>query len=124
MLSKQARHEMLELMEERAEEADEEIDRLNQMLRDTGYGQGQIDAYVAQCEEVERLRAIVDKVVEADGRFKAFAKVTDVRKFESFLASVAGSSGAGSSGACSPLNSLIDAAAVIHDAAQAAEGGA
>jgi hypothetical protein len=34
-----------------------EIERLNQMLRDHGYGQGQIDAYVAQCEEIERLRA-------------------------------------------------------------------
>lgn len=32
-----------------------EIDRLNQMIRDTGQGQGAIDAYVAQCEEVERL---------------------------------------------------------------------
>ena len=33
-----------------------DIESLNQMLRDTGYGQGQIDAYAAQCEEIERLR--------------------------------------------------------------------
>ena len=39
----------------------EEIERLNQMLRDTGTGQGSIDAYVAQCEEVERLRAALKK---------------------------------------------------------------
>lgn len=32
-----------------------EIERLNQMLRETGYEQGQIDAYAAQCEENERL---------------------------------------------------------------------
>ena len=34
-----------------------DVERLNQMLRDTGYGQGQIDAYVAQCGVIERLRA-------------------------------------------------------------------
>lgn len=30
-----------------------DADRLNRMLRQTGYGQGQIDAYVAQCEDLE-----------------------------------------------------------------------
>lgn len=32
-----------------------ENEKLNQMLRDTGYGQGQIDAYAEQCERVEKL---------------------------------------------------------------------
>lgn len=35
-----------------------DVERLNHMLRDThGYGQGPIDAYVAQCEELDGLRA-------------------------------------------------------------------
>ena len=42
----------------------EEIKYLNQMLRDTGQGQGAIDAYVAQCEEVERLRNILGETVK------------------------------------------------------------
>lgn len=33
---------------------DETIERLNQMIRDTGQGQGAIDAYVSQCEDMER----------------------------------------------------------------------
>lgn len=37
-------------------EAEVDLERLNQMLRQTGYGQGQIDAYVAQCEQVEQLQ--------------------------------------------------------------------
>jgi hypothetical protein len=36
---------------------DAATEKLNQMLRETGYGQGQIDAYAALAEEVERLRA-------------------------------------------------------------------
>lgn len=40
---------------EREHIAAAEIERLNQMLRETGYGQGQIDAYAAQCEEIDRL---------------------------------------------------------------------
>lgn len=36
-----------------------EIERLNQMIRETGQGQGAIDAYVAQCEEVHRLHVIL-----------------------------------------------------------------
>ena len=39
------------------DELQDEVTRLNQMLRETGYGQGQIDAYAALAEEVERLRA-------------------------------------------------------------------
>lgn len=34
--------------------ANSDIDRLNQMLRKTGYGQGQIDAYADECEARER----------------------------------------------------------------------
>jgi len=41
---------------EREHIAAAEIQRLNQMLRETGYSQGQIDAYAAQCEEIDRLR--------------------------------------------------------------------
>lgn len=45
------------------ERIDSEIERLNQMLRETGCGQGSIDAYVAQCEEVGRLRALHAEIV-------------------------------------------------------------
>ena len=38
---------------------DKDIERLNQMIRETGQGQGAIDAYVAQCEELERLQTIL-----------------------------------------------------------------
>jgi hypothetical protein len=34
-----------------------DVARLNQMIRDGGQGQGAIDAYAAQCEELERLEA-------------------------------------------------------------------
>ncbi len=34
-----------------------DTERLNQMLRDHGYGQGSIDTYVAQCEDLDALRA-------------------------------------------------------------------
>lgn len=47
-------------------------DRLNQMLRATGYGQGQIDAYAEQCEKLEaaeaalaRLRAALQEITTA-----------------------------------------------------------
>lgn len=43
-------------------ETKKEIARLNQMLRDTGYGQGQIDAYVAQCERLDELLALLREV--------------------------------------------------------------
>lgn len=40
----------------------EEVERLNQMLRETGYGQGQIDAYASLCEEVEELEERVNNL--------------------------------------------------------------
>jgi len=43
---------------------DKDIDRLNQMLRETGYGQGSIDAYAAQCEKLELLQAQWDAVTK------------------------------------------------------------
>lgn len=47
---------------EREHVAAAEIERLNQMLRETGYGQGQIDAYAAQCEEIDNLKAEVEQL--------------------------------------------------------------
>lgn len=51
----------IEALTARLAAAEAEIDRLNQMLRATGYGQGQIDAYADECEArelaVERLAA-------------------------------------------------------------------
>ena len=47
---------------EREHIAAAEIERLNQMLRETGYGQGQIDTYAAQCEEIDNLKAEVEKL--------------------------------------------------------------
>src|SRR5690606_30531641 len=41
----------------RLRELETDVNRLNQMLRDTGYGQGAIDAYAAQCERLESLEA-------------------------------------------------------------------
>ena len=43
---------------EKVEEARKDIDGLNVMLRDHTYGQsqGRIDVYVAQCEEIKRLK--------------------------------------------------------------------
>jgi hypothetical protein len=41
---------------------EQEIERLNQMLRETGYGQGQIDAYASLCEEVEELEERVNEL--------------------------------------------------------------
>jgi len=35
-----------------------DVESLNQMIRETGQGQGAIDAYVSQCETVERLQEI------------------------------------------------------------------
>lgn len=42
--------------QQQLKERDEDINRLNQMIRDTGVGQGSIDAYVAQCEELRLAR--------------------------------------------------------------------
>lgn len=40
---------------------EKDILHLNQMLRDTGYGQGQIDAYASICEENEILKERLKK---------------------------------------------------------------
>jgi|AACY02.16.fsa_nt_gi hypothetical protein len=40
------------------------IERLNKMLRYKGYGQGEIDAYVDQCEDIERLREALKKIAK------------------------------------------------------------
>lgn len=47
-----------------------DVERLNQMVRATGYGQGQIDAYVAQCEEIERLEENVKYLKDEIERIK------------------------------------------------------
>lgn len=44
-------------LERQLAEAKADNENLNRMLRGTGYGQGAIDAYVAQCEELERVTA-------------------------------------------------------------------
>ena len=41
---------------------EKDILRLNQMLRETGYGQGQIDAYASICEENESLKKELSKL--------------------------------------------------------------
>lgn len=46
-----------------------DVERLNEMLRQTGYGQGQIDAYVAQCEEMDALKATIDELTQDRNRF-------------------------------------------------------
>lgn len=48
--------------------AEADIDRLNQMLRTTGYGQGQIDSYAAECEARERAE---ERVAKAEAKFNA-----------------------------------------------------
>ena len=45
----------LEALKAEVERLQIDVERLNQMIRETGQGQGAIDAYVAQCEEVDRL---------------------------------------------------------------------
>jgi len=41
---------------------EKDILHLNQMLRETGYGQGQIDSYAAICEENESLKRQLSKL--------------------------------------------------------------
>ena len=57
--------ERIRELEGRFKESQNDIARLNQMLRATGYGQGQIDAYVAQCEDIDALQALVRKLESA-----------------------------------------------------------
>ena len=42
-----------------------DIERLNQLLRDKGYGQGQIDTATAVMEELDDLRELAVAVVDA-----------------------------------------------------------
>lgn len=63
--SKRARAKIAAAMSELMADQQRELERLNQMLRDTGYGQGQIDAYVAQCEDNDRLQAENTRLREA-----------------------------------------------------------
>lgn len=63
-----------------------EINRLNDMLRRTGYGQGQIDAYAAVCEELDRIRdAAIDLL-----RWYLYAGASGITsaKFEKLKAAV------------------------------------
>jgi hypothetical protein len=62
------------LLRERAEKAEKEIERLNQMLRDTGYGQGQIDAYAESCDEIETMKNIMQGMVERATKAEARVK--------------------------------------------------
>ncbi len=43
----------------------DEVERLNQLLRDTGYGQGQIDAATVTMEENERLNDQIAALIKA-----------------------------------------------------------
>jgi hypothetical protein len=56
---------IMELAGKEAPSKDAEIARLNQMIRETGQGQGAIDAYVAQCEEMERKDAQITALTKA-----------------------------------------------------------
>lgn len=55
-----------------------EINRLNQMLREYGYGQGEIDGYVAQCEIVDGQAAEIERLRE--GEVAADAKIERLKK--------------------------------------------
>jgi DNA repair ATPase RecN len=50
------------------ESLEDEIARLNEMLRKTGYGQGQIDAYAAECERADKAEAELARVMEQSER--------------------------------------------------------
>lgn len=51
-----------------------DVKRLNQMLSDTGYGQGQIDTYVAQCEDRDELLALLLEVEIEPADYCLFCK--------------------------------------------------
>lgn len=58
-------NEMKRMLDEacdRQEAAEADLERLNQMLRSHGYGQGQIDSYAAECEAREAAEAAVEKL--------------------------------------------------------------
>jgi hypothetical protein len=50
------------------EKLESEINRLNDMLRRTGYGQGQIDAYAAVCEERDALLEACEALLGFPGK--------------------------------------------------------
>ena len=59
-----------------------ENEGLNRMLRESQAGQGPIDCYVAQCEEMDTLRAIVDLAedyIEGDHDYHLHADFETVR---------------------------------------------
>lgn len=60
-------------LRQRLAAANADIDRLNQMLRKTGYGQGQIDSYAAECEARELAEERLS-VAEADQRRWKFVR--------------------------------------------------
>lgn len=55
--------ERLRIKGDQLDAAEDDIDRLNQMLRATGYGQGQIDAYADECEARERAQRELDEAL-------------------------------------------------------------
>lgn len=59
----------LSAMKARLAVANADIDRLNQMLRTTGYGQGQIDSYSAECEARERAE---ERLAAAEARLRKY----------------------------------------------------
>ena len=54
--------ELIKLLQMIIWRQEKDILHLNQMLRETGYGQGQIDAYAAICEENESLKKELSKL--------------------------------------------------------------
>lgn len=57
--------------------ANSDIDRLNQMLRKTGYGQGQIDAYADECEARERCEQKLAALRAAAAPFTSVGRTLD-----------------------------------------------
>lgn len=63
-------------------ELEADVERLNQMLRDAGQGQGAIDAYTAQCEELDRLQKIVEQFTRGVTCFSCHVEWTPERDEE------------------------------------------
>lgn len=47
------------------EQLRKDVESLNDMLRRAGYGQGTIDSYAAQCEEIDRLKAENERLFQS-----------------------------------------------------------
>lgn len=58
----------------------QDCERLNQMLRESGQGQGAIDAYVAQCEELDRAMAETNQLYYACENLKD--ETAELRRLE------------------------------------------